>query len=276
MLPALSMASPSGLFNAALVAGPPSPEESASPVPAKVLMFPSVPTLRMRLLLVSAMYRLPAASRTTAVGVSSKAPVAAPPSPPKPFHGVAGERAHDAAGGCHFANRVVVGVGDVKISGFVDRHAIRTVHPGLGGHVGVPEVAEIAGPRIGGDVAVGIHLANPAVGRIGNVHVAGAVKRDRGGKREIRRRRRPSVSRKSRRTHARYRADGEFRSLSETKGWAETHADQEHTREPATNHDVPQSSPRLSQDAARAVVQYSINRMLILGASISPMPVFEP
>src|ERR1035438_437679 len=57
-LPAESTATPQGLLNSALVAGPPSPVKPDVPFPATVLITP-FETLRMRLLKVSATYRLP-------------------------------------------------------------------------------------------------------------------------------------------------------------------------------------------------------------------------
>jgi hypothetical protein len=49
-------------LSSASVAGPPSPEKPADPVPAIVVMMPAVSTLRSRLLSVSAKIRLPAGS----------------------------------------------------------------------------------------------------------------------------------------------------------------------------------------------------------------------
>ena len=51
------------------------------PLPATVVIIPLVPTLRMRLLHVSAMNRLPVASTATPEGPFNSALVAAPPSP---------------------------------------------------------------------------------------------------------------------------------------------------------------------------------------------------
>ncbi|RYE83015.1 MAG: hypothetical protein EOO65_04610, partial [Methanosarcinales archaeon] len=45
-----------GLFIIAAVAGPPSPLKPTAPAPATVVIMPSSPTRRMRLLYVSAMY----------------------------------------------------------------------------------------------------------------------------------------------------------------------------------------------------------------------------
>jgi hypothetical protein len=83
-LPAASTATPWGNQILALVAGPPSPEKIALPVPATVVITPvAVATLRTRLFNVSAMNRLPAASNATPVGWLRLALVAGPPSPEK-------------------------------------------------------------------------------------------------------------------------------------------------------------------------------------------------
>ena len=67
-----------------------------------------------------------------------------------------------------------------------------------------------------------------------DVHISGAVKRDSGRKGEIRRRRRPPVSRKTGYTYSGKRADGEFRGLSETTAGRNTRH-QEHAHEPGQN-----------------------------------------
>src|ERR1039457_7086736 len=77
-LPAESTATPAGKYNWALVAGPLSPSDA--PPPATVVI-PPLETLRMRLLNVSAMYRLPAGSTATPVGFNNWALVAGPLSP---------------------------------------------------------------------------------------------------------------------------------------------------------------------------------------------------
>ena len=83
-LPAPSIARPPGSFSCALVAGPPSPEKPFVPSPATVVMIPAGKTLRMRLLPVSAMNRLPAPSTATPWRLLSCALVAGPPSPESP------------------------------------------------------------------------------------------------------------------------------------------------------------------------------------------------
>ncbi len=65
------------------MANPPSPENAAVPFPAMVVMIPPK-TFRMRLLKVSARYRLPAASTATPPGSLRVALVAGPPSPENP------------------------------------------------------------------------------------------------------------------------------------------------------------------------------------------------
>src|ERR1035438_4704547 len=96
MLPLESTATPVGSYNWAAVAGPPSPPKppyggkpgpkiGIVPVggapPATVAITPFVETLRTRLLEESAMYRLPAESTATALGLYRLALVAGPPSP---------------------------------------------------------------------------------------------------------------------------------------------------------------------------------------------------
>jgi hypothetical protein len=61
------------------VGGPPSPEEPASPVPAKVVMTPSRPTRRTRLFQASAISRFPSASTASRSGLFRPASVAGPP-----------------------------------------------------------------------------------------------------------------------------------------------------------------------------------------------------
>src|ERR1035437_6130531 len=80
-LPAESTATPKGLFNWALVAGPLSPLKPNVPFPATVVITP-FETLRMRL--PPAMYRLSAESTATPEGMSNWALVAGPLSPLKP------------------------------------------------------------------------------------------------------------------------------------------------------------------------------------------------
>src|SRR5258706_374085 len=80
-LPAASTSTASGKHNSALVAGPPSPEKPACPLPATVLIVPLVSTLRIRWSPESAMYRLRPASTATPHGTPNRALVAGPPSP---------------------------------------------------------------------------------------------------------------------------------------------------------------------------------------------------
>src|SRR5437763_6373376 len=67
--------------NQAAVASPPSPLNPEVPLPAIVLMSPTVSTLRIRLFPRSAMYTLPAGSTPTTLGPFNDAEVAGPPSP---------------------------------------------------------------------------------------------------------------------------------------------------------------------------------------------------
>ena len=85
-LPALSAATRESDANEAAVAGPPSPAETKSPLPAMVVMMPVTgSTRRMRLLLTSAMKSLPTPSVATPSGNPRLADVAGPPSPLKPM-----------------------------------------------------------------------------------------------------------------------------------------------------------------------------------------------
>src|SRR5215470_9971610 len=84
MLPAVSTATADGVLSRALIAGPPSPAKPEPPLPTTVEMVPSVETLRMRLLLKSAMKTFPVVSTATPLGVYNCAEPAALPSPPKP------------------------------------------------------------------------------------------------------------------------------------------------------------------------------------------------
>jgi hypothetical protein len=73
-----------GPSNWAAVAGPPSPEKPATPVPATVVIVPVGSIRRMRSLPESAMYSSPDGAAYTAFGSWSWAAVAGPPSPPAP------------------------------------------------------------------------------------------------------------------------------------------------------------------------------------------------
>jgi hypothetical protein len=77
------MAIPAGRESDALVAGPPLPANPSLPLPATVVIVPP-DTFRIRLLKESAMYRFPAESTATPIGVNNDALVAGPPSPEKP------------------------------------------------------------------------------------------------------------------------------------------------------------------------------------------------
>ena len=81
-----SNASPTGFDSSALVAGPPSPDLPATPVPATALMM-VVPasTTRTRFAGLSEIYRFPAPSNASACGLLNIASVAGPPSPKSPI-----------------------------------------------------------------------------------------------------------------------------------------------------------------------------------------------
>src|SRR6185369_15582372 len=86
ILPLRSASTADGTERAALVAGPPSPENPLVPLPATVVIIPP-DTLRTRWLPASGIYRLPAESRARFCGAGpvlvSDAAVAGPPSPEK-------------------------------------------------------------------------------------------------------------------------------------------------------------------------------------------------
>jgi len=83
MLPEESIATSATLLTWALMAGPLSPLKPAVPFPATVMMIP-LAILRMRLLLASAMYRLPMESKAIPSGKFNWAKLAGPLSPLKP------------------------------------------------------------------------------------------------------------------------------------------------------------------------------------------------
>jgi hypothetical protein len=87
-LPLLSTAIPKWPLNAgsnaALVAGPPSPEKPLVPFPATVLRTPAVFTLRILRLPASTINRLPFLSAARPFGEEIWAPIAGPLSPEKP------------------------------------------------------------------------------------------------------------------------------------------------------------------------------------------------
>ena len=82
----LSNAMPAGKLRLPLVAGPISPKEKPPPTTVLIVAVgvPGFTTLRMRLLKVSAINRLPAPSTATPDGKRKLAPVAGPPSPLRP------------------------------------------------------------------------------------------------------------------------------------------------------------------------------------------------
>ena len=83
MRPAGGAAWPPGSLIWASTPGPSSPLKPGMPVPTTVLMMSMVSTMRIRWLAWSVMYMLPSASKAVAVGRSSRAIEAGPPSPPK-------------------------------------------------------------------------------------------------------------------------------------------------------------------------------------------------
>lgn len=82
--PASSTTIPCGESSCASVAGPPSPDSPAEPVPATVVMIPSGPIRRTRWLSVSTTKMLPSGAESMVRGARSLAAVAGPPSPEKP------------------------------------------------------------------------------------------------------------------------------------------------------------------------------------------------
>jgi hypothetical protein len=81
----------------------------------------------------------------------------------------------DDAGGCDFADGMVVGVGDVDVAGCIDGDPVRAVELGAGaGAVGWPGGA---GPGEGGDVAGGCDFADAVIALVANVEVAVSIDR---------------------------------------------------------------------------------------------------
>ena len=83
----------------------------------------------------------------------------------------------DGAVGIHLADAVVARIGNVEVAGVVHRHAGGAPQLSRGGRAAVSAVALCPRPRDSGDDAVGGHLADAVVARIGNVEVAGVVHR---------------------------------------------------------------------------------------------------
>ena len=119
-----------GPLNWALVAGPLSPLKPAVPFPATVVITP-FETLRTRLLLESAIYRLPAESTATPRGRYNWALVAGPLSPlkpPSPFPATVVITPFET-----LRMRLLPSVGDVQVAGGVHGDACRVVQLGAGG-----------------------------------------------------------------------------------------------------------------------------------------------
>ena len=77
-------ATANGMDSRASIAGPPSPANPSTPLPATVVIVPDGETLLTRWLLVSGIRKPPSGSGTTLLGLLIWALVARPPSPPKP------------------------------------------------------------------------------------------------------------------------------------------------------------------------------------------------
>ncbi len=82
--PSASAFTLTAVFSSAAVAASPSPLYPATPVPAMVVIIPLAATLRILLLLTSAISIIPEASIFIPIGPLNCADVAAPPSPPDP------------------------------------------------------------------------------------------------------------------------------------------------------------------------------------------------
>ena len=92
----------------------------------------------------------------------------------------AGEDVDDAVGG-HHADGVIAGDGDVDLARGIHRQPRRQMQVRIGGEPGVAPEARgvdvaVAGER--GDDAVGVHLADAVIQRIGDVEVARGIERD--------------------------------------------------------------------------------------------------
>jgi len=137
-------------LRAAWVAGPPSPEKSPEPLPAKVLILPS------------------------------------------------GENPPDA---------VVVLVGDVEVSGRVQRQAGRKVQGRQGRRAAVAAVVVVPRARVGSNDALRGHFADLVVPGIGNIEVPGGIDGQAGRSRQRSPHRRPAVARETKVAVARKGSD---------------------------------------------------------------------
>ena len=125
--PEASKATPPGPYNHAEVAGPPSPANAGTPVPATVVMMPLADdTSRMRLLPVSAMKRFPATSTATLVGGDQRRRSRWPAvtgetsaDGSRDAYGSDASDGRDDAAGRHLPDAIVSGVRDEEIPGSI-------------------------------------------------------------------------------------------------------------------------------------------------------------
>ena len=171
-LPEASSAKPWGALIWAMAAGPPSPLWPPVPVPATVVITPAVSTLRMRWLLVSAMYMLPDASATASPGPVEQSC--------RGLAAVAAVAVLDPSAARHFGAgaRGQVPLYDLAAAPIGEIQDVGTVH----GHsaCGVRSPRERRRPGKLGDVAGesprgAVHLAE--VGRPGDIQVVRSIYR---------------------------------------------------------------------------------------------------
>ena len=156
-----------------------SPERPTEPLPDTVEMVPSVATLRMVALPVSAIRADPSDRRSHVLWAGDAGDVGVPGVTVVAFIAVAGEDADDAVGIDH-ADGVVRGGDDIDLARLIDGDGDGRMDLGIGGGAAVaPETGlrEAAIPREGADDAVGVHHADAVIQRIRNVEVAGGIER---------------------------------------------------------------------------------------------------
>src|SRR5581483_6094872 len=161
MLPAPSTLAPRSKLSSAFVAGPPSPEKPAFPVPATVEMMPSGEMRRTRFTGGSVKMIEPSGASASVRGSVSLARTAGPPSPLSPV-------TPDPA------DPVVAGVGDDQVPVAVEDDALRLVEQRLAGRAAVTPVAAVAalaGQRRD-DVGGVVDPADDVVGGVGDEQVA--------------------------------------------------------------------------------------------------------
>ena len=163
------------------------------PMPAAVVMMPSVPTRRMRPLKVSAMYRLPARVHRHALGpvqpcAARRSAIAQIAGRACPRHG------RNRAVRGHLAHHIIAGVRDVQAAGGIQRDAERSVDLRAGGRAAVARVPGRSAACHGGDGSVGGDLAHHRGIPVRHEDVARRIDRDAHREAQLRRGRRSAVA----------------------------------------------------------------------------------